>query len=196
MNSNRKFIFTTFCITFILLLILSLPIVIIDPFFHYHKPLKSFFYPIFNQRSQNDGITKHFDYNAIITGTSMTENFKTSEANKIFNSNFIKVPYSGGSFYEINRNLITAFKYNKELKIIIRGLDKTHFAANKDAMRNDLGKYPNYLYDNNCLNDVYYIFNKEILSLICESLRKPKGITDFDHYSYWMPYYTFGNREV
>ena len=58
--------------------------IIIDPFFHYHKPLSGLFYVLDNQRYQNNGIVRHFDYNAIITGSSMTENFKTSEFNNIF----------------------------------------------------------------------------------------------------------------
>ena len=53
----------------------------VDPFFHYHSPrTDEFFYTLDNQRSQNDGIVKHFDYQGVITGTSMVENFKTTEA--------------------------------------------------------------------------------------------------------------------
>lgn len=60
----------------------------VDPFIHYHKPLtNAYFYPLDNQRSQNDGILKHFEYNALITGTSMTENFKTSELDELFGVN-------------------------------------------------------------------------------------------------------------
>ena len=66
----------------------------IDPFFHFHKPYTDvYYYNLNNQRSQNDGICKHFDYDALITGTSLTENFKTSEFDKIFGVNSVKVPY-------------------------------------------------------------------------------------------------------
>ena len=78
----------------------------IDPFFHYHKPdLEGYFYPLNNERSQNDGISKYFDYDALISGTSMTQNFRTTEADKIFGCNSIKVAYSGGSYKEINDNI-------------------------------------------------------------------------------------------
>lgn len=67
----------------------------IDPFFHYHKPYTNgYYYTLNNQRSQNNGICKHFDYNALITGTSMTENFMTSEMDAIFGTNSVKVPFS------------------------------------------------------------------------------------------------------
>ena len=69
----------------------------VDPIMHYRKPnTDGYFYVLNNQRSQNDGISKHFDYDALITGTSMTENFKTSEMNDIFDCTSIKVSYSGG----------------------------------------------------------------------------------------------------
>ena len=51
----------------------------IDPFFHYHAPLQEYQYPINEERYQNDGIVKHFEYDALITGSSMCENFKTTE---------------------------------------------------------------------------------------------------------------------
>lgn len=70
-------------------------VVKVNPFFHYHKPLtEAYYYNLDNQRSQNDGISKHFDYDALITGTSMTENFKTSELDAIFGTNSIKVSYA------------------------------------------------------------------------------------------------------
>ena len=74
----------------------------IDPLFHYHKPLEKFNYPIVDERYQNDGIVRNFEYNSIITGTSMVENFMTSEADEIFGSRFIKIPFSGGRYKEIN----------------------------------------------------------------------------------------------
>ena len=44
-------------------------VVLIDPFFHYHKPLKKISYFIDNnqQRYMNDGIVKNFEYDSIIT---------------------------------------------------------------------------------------------------------------------------------
>ena len=179
-------------------------VVRVDPFFHYHKPLtEGYFYYLNNERSQNDGISKHFDYDALITGTSMTENFKTSELDAIFGTDSIKVPYSGGSYKEINENLINALAHNPNLKIIIRGLDMTVFIRDKDAMRFDLGHYPTYLYDKNLFNDVKYIFNRDVLfkrvyPMVLDNDNEgfEPGITSFDDYSNWMANYTFGINTV
>lgn len=176
----------------------------VDPYMHYHKPNTDvYYYSLNNQRSQNDGITKHFEYNALITGTSMTENFKTSEFDEIFGGNSIKVCYSGGSYKEINDNLIIALEKNPELKTIIRGLDYSRLLDDKDNMRNDLGTYPTYLYDENPFNDVFYMFNKDVIfeRVYVMAIDNDKegfapGITSFDNYSRWQEAYTFGANTV
>ena len=174
--------------------------IIVDPYFHYHKPLSGIFYSLDNQRSQNNGIVKHFDYDAIITGSSMAENFKASELDKLFDVHSIKVPFSGGSYKEINDNLEIALKYNSDVVMIVRPLDMTYFFNDKDLMRSELGTYPLYLYDDNIFNDAPYVFNRDILSLSLSLLKNSEtemgGVTDFDHYSYWMRGQIFGKGKV
>lgn len=175
-------------------------VVKVDPFFHYHKPnMDLYYYDLNNQRYQNDGISKQFDYDALITGTSMTENFKTSEMDELFETNSIKVPYSGGSYKEINDNLINALENNPELKIIVRGLDMSKFIHDKDAMVWSLDEYPTYLYDNVWYNDVKYIFNRDVIFervypmvIANDSDGFKTGITSFDSYSNWMQDSIFG----
>lgn len=184
------------------MVVVSLIVIVVDPFFHYHKPIGCMFYTLNNQRSQNDGIIKHFEYNSIIIGTSMCENFKSSEFNKIFHANSIKVCFSGGSYKEINDNLKTAFDSENEIKYVLRCLDYERIINDKDIMRFDLGSYPTYLYDKNPFNDVKYILNKEIIFNICIPMlinlhySKEGGITSFDKYSNWNADSTFGAKEV
>ncbi len=192
-----------FTLTITALLVIGGFVYTVDPYFHYHKPNEKLYYILNNQRSQNDGISKHFTYNALITGTSMTENFKTTEFDEIFDVNSIKVPYSGGSYKEINDNLIVAFDSNPELKTVLRCLDYSRLLDDKDLMRTDLGKYPTYLYDHNPLNDVFYLFNKDtifsrtfvLLMQTRADYFKP-GVQSFDSYSRWQDLYTFGSNTV
>ena len=146
-------------ITIIICFSLGMLTIIIDPYFHYHAPLNFLEYPIENERYQNDGIVKHFQYNAIITGTSMTDNFKTSEFDEIFEVDSIKVPFPGARFKEINENLERAVQANPEIKIIVRALDYDFLLFDKDAVRYEPDFYPTYLYDNKLYNDVKYFFN-------------------------------------
>ena len=175
----------------------------VDPYFHFHKPdTEKYYYTLDNQKSQNDGICKHFDYDALITGTSMTENFKTSEFDELFNVNSIKVPFSGGTYKEINDNLRRALESNKRLKLVVRCLDYGRFWDDPDSMRSDLGQYPTYLYDNNPFNDVNYLFNRDVIfnrtyQMMANNVEGViPGITSFDVYNNWQKLYTFGVDSV
>lgn len=190
-------------LTLILFFSIIAIVVYVDPYFHYHGPNPKYYYKISNEREQNDGIVKHFDYQGIITGTSMTENFKTSEANLIFNCEFVKVPFSGATYNEVNKTVETALENNPECKIIVRGLDYGKLIEDKNKQRFDLGIYPDYLYDNNFFNDVSYVLNRnvlfnEIYPMIVAARKDgfPGGHTPFDSYSNWMTDYKFGVSAV
>lgn len=172
----------------------------IDPYFHYHKPLESLEYPINNERYMNNGIVKHFDYDAIITGTSMTQNFKTSECDSIFGCNSIKVSFSGGYYKEIDQNIKRALHANPNIKLVIRGLDSNRLNTEKDEARYEDSYYPQYLYNYNYLDDVNYVLSKEILinnSIgVLEYTKGGHATTTFNEYSNWNNSYTFGKETV
>ncbi len=171
----------------------------VDPFFHYHEPdTTRYYYNINNQRSQNDGIIKHFKYDAMITGTSLTENFKTSEMDEIFGCTSIKVPFNGCSYYEVNYNIEKALLANPDLKTVVRSLDMHFFYQTEDFLRQDLGKYPEYLYDDNVFNDVEYLLNRDIVFVRAYQMMADRrdgyapGITSFDEYSNWQDEHSYG----
>ncbi len=176
----------------------------IDPFFHYRKPDTSrYYYELNSQRFQNDGISKHFDYDALITGTSMTENFKASEMDEIYGVHSVKVTYSGASYKEINDNLKTALRYNPNLKTVVRALDMSMFFSRSDKMSDSPELYPTYLYDENPWNDIQYLLNKSVIfervypmtQAVKEEGFVP-GIRSFDDYSNWQEGSVFGVHTV
>ncbi|MDO4179618.1 MAG: hypothetical protein Q4D21_10615 [Phascolarctobacterium sp.] len=172
----------------------AVKVVEIDPFFHYHKPnVTRYFYKLNNERSMNNGIIKHFDYDTIITGTSMTQNFKTTELDKLFGTKSVKTPFSGATYKEIHDHLERALSKNKNIKMIVRGLDMKIFLYDWDALRNDLGKYPDYLYNDSVWDDTRYVFNRNVIfsrvyPMVKNSARKSfkPGTTSFDEYANWM----------
>ena len=193
--TSKNFIFITIISTIVIILIFSFLVVYIDPFFHYRKPNSNSQYILNHEHFQNDGIVKHFEYNAIITGTSMVENFKTSELDKLFDVHSIKVPFAGAMFKEINDILITATKYNKNIKLIIRCLDIYKLNEPKDVTAYSKKDYPDYLYDNNIYNDYKYLLNKNaIANAIATLLNFEK--TSFDSYASWNNKYIFSEEMV
>lgn len=197
--SGKKFSIIVFSLVAFALVMSCLLVYIVDPYFHYHKPYSKISYILDDERYQNDGIVKHFDYDAIITGTSMTENFKTSEFDSLFDVNSIKVAYAGAMFKEINDNLAVALNYNKDVKMIIRCLDLYKINEPKDNMAYDIKTYPLYMYDDNLINDVNYVFNKNVvISSLLSVLHSIRGeeSTSFDEYASWQQYYKFSKKTV
>lgn len=198
MNTGKKWTFATLGLLLLLLIGAGGITAVIDPFFHYHKPLEGLSYPINNARYQNDGIVKHFAYDAIITGSSMTQNFKASEFDEIFGVNSVKVAYAGAYYKEINENLERAVESNSQIRYILRGLDYRMFLVDKDTERYE--EIPTYLYDKNPFNDVNYLLNKEVLlenSLhVLAYTRGGNLTTNFDDYNNWMEGIEFGKEAV
>ena len=133
---------------------------IFDPYFHFHKPFPFVRYRLYEERYINDGISRHFDYNAMITGTSMAQNFKTSEVDELFGVQSVKETFSGAGYQELSQNLERALERNSDLKTVIWTVDYNGFIRKKDYSRYD--SYPTYLYDDDPWNDTQYVFNKGI----------------------------------
>lgn len=183
---KRKFI-RYISIQCVVLLLIAGAMVFVDPYFHYHAPLAFLDYRISEERYVNDGISRHFEFDGIITGTSMNQNFKTTEAEALFGGTFVKETFSGAAFAELSRNLENTIERNPNLSTVIWGLDYNGLRRQYDFEAYEM--YPDYLYDNNPLNDVYYVYNKDILyNGLWNTLYrtyKGEGTTSFDEYASW-----------
>ncbi len=172
----------------------------VDPLFHFGPPKEQLRYPLNTPRYQNDGIVRHFSYDALISGSSMTQNFKTSELDSLFGTHSVKVPLSGASFREINDLMARALDTHPGVKLIVRGLDCTKLRDNWDDLAYAESSYPWYLYDENPFNDVSYLLNKDILfenTLPAISYtRGGRETTGFDEYCNWMEGRIFGQAAI
>lgn len=177
------------CVTAVLICLVAAGalMIVIDPYFHYHGPLPQLSYRLYEERYVNDGISRHFSYDAIITGTSMAQNFKTTQMDELFGTHAVKEPFSGAGFQELSENLERALKRNEELKTILVAVDYNGLLRSYDWKKYE--EYPTYLYDENPFNDVSYLFNKSIwyhgaLSNLVMTLQKEES-TSMDAYSSW-----------
>lgn len=160
---------------------------VFDPYFHFHKPFSFVSYRLYDERYTNDGISRHFDYNAMVTGTSMAQNFKTTEMDALFGTKAVKETFSGAGYQELSQNLQRALQRNPDLKTVIWTMDYNGFIREKDWTQYE--GYPTYLYDDNPWNDVSYVFNKSILyhgvlPNVAKTLLRQKSTT-MDEYSSW-----------
>lgn len=194
---NKKWCIFIFKAIITVLILIALLVIGVDPFFHYHAPISGLGYPITKERYQNDGILKHFSYDSIIIGTSMAENFKTSEFDDLFSANSVKVPFAGAHYKEIDQNIKTAIRSNNQIRFVVRGIDYEKLLMDKDEWR--YSKYPEYMYNTNIFDDVNYIYNKDVIinSLrIIQNSKYGAVTTSFDEYANWNDAFCFGKSAV
>jgi len=164
--------FTAGAILFAALAILTMYIV--DPLQFYRKA--TWYNPIYSneQRYQNPGLARNYDYDTIILGTSMTENFLPSVVDQELGGKTLKLSIRG-SYAEEQYDIAQVAFRTGQVKQVLWGID--YFAlkpANLDAQ----GPYPHYLYDDNFLNDYKYWFNVTPYQELAKGIYKRLIATD------------------
>ena len=154
-----------------------LSVVIIDPFEVYRKATR-FIPPIASgtQSYSNAGVAKSYDYDGVIIGSSMTENFKPSELDALLGGRFVKLCVNGGTPFNHAQMMEMAFRTH-DVKTVFFGLDVdalTHFYRTPKA------EMPDYLYDDNLFNDVKYWFNQSVLARYIPACLRTWGQSDPD----------------
>ena len=167
-------------------------VALVDPFEVYHKAT-AFIPPITNgtQNYSNAGIAKNYEYDSVVIGSSMTENFTPSQLDRLFGGQFVKLPINGGSPFNHKQMMDLAFS-SHDVRRVLYGMDieaLTYFYTSPKC------EMPDYLYDNNLFNDVSYWFNKSVLSQYIPQCLSTLGQTDPDQrdtmYT-WGDLYTYG----
>lgn len=199
MENSKKWCIRFFLLSFAALAAVAALTTLIDPYFHYHAPLEQLQYPITSERYQNDGILRHFSYDAVITGTSMTENFKASECDALFGVRTVKTSISGSTLKELGDQLRRGLAAHPDTKMVIWGIDVWNLFNDKDGMYPGV-EVPAYLYDRRLLNDTSYLLNKEIfLYGTVEALKytvKGNTTTDFDAFGRWQQWKEPGKAKL
>ena len=188
-NNSKNFIIRFAAVVLVLLILVSAVVIYVDPFFHYHAPLKGFSYIVDNQLSQNPGMAQRMDYDSCIIGSSMTVNFHTSDFNELMGLNTLKLSYSG-AYPRDDYNILsivfdknTIARKNNPVKAVFLGLDIPTMTAATDEIKYEL---PMYLYDKNPLNDVKYLWNKDVvLEYILKPVIQKKGTDLSEVYASW-----------
>ena len=160
MNKFKKSILITIATVIILLLITATVTIYVDPFFHYHAPLANFPYLVDNQLTQNPGMARNLHYDSVILGSSMTVNFNTNWFGDLLDLDTIKLSYSGAYPKDQSNIMDIIFKSDNEVKAVFLGIDVMTYTGAVDETKYPI---PEYLYDDNYINDIQYIFNKDVL---------------------------------
>ncbi len=184
----KKYIIILLSVGAALALICAASVVVVDPFFHYHAPLKGFPYEIDNQLSQNPGMAAHMDYDSVILGSSMTVNFDTHDFEEQLGLNTIKLPYSGAYPRDISNIMKIIFEAHPDTDTVFLGIDVINYSSDADQIKFPL---PEYLYDDSYVNDISYVLNKDVvLNYVIKPIISPDP-TDLAtvYHSWWTDEY-------
>ena len=147
-------------------ILVLLLVLIFDPFYHYHKPVGSLQPVLTEKEYQVVGTLRHFDYDAVLVGSSVVENNDNSWFDALFDCHTIKAVRSYGGIADLCWLAEEAFaargKKGQQIGQVFFNLDPTALIAAPETTFAASG-CPMYLYDHNPLNDVSYIFNKTVL---------------------------------
>lgn len=182
-------------------ILVGILVIIVDPEFHYHAPIKGLAYCTeIEPRWSNDGINKHFNYNALVTGTSLDENLDIHYFESEFQTVAVKNTYAAGRLAEICYGIRIALEHNPDCKMVMMSLGYgANINSEYDQQEIEGLELPYFMYDKNPFNDMEYVFNLKTLnytiSCFQETLKGNEGF-DFNQYEKWGPRAKFGQEYV
>lgn len=193
----KKNFFKWFAIGSISILLLCMGLVILfDPFFQYHKPLPGLKAVLSDKEYQCIGTLKTFDYDSLIVGSSVCENYNNGWFDEGFDCTAIKAIRSYGATADLCYFLDIAFE-KQDIKYVFYNLDPSSLSAPPETTYESTG-CPMYLYDDNYLNDIQYLLNKDVLFEKIPYLIANSFIGDYDEGdSYnWAQWKTFSEAMI
>lgn len=161
-----------------LLLASALLVIFIDPLFHYHKPWFGLKAVLTDKEYQCIGTLKNFDYDSLIVGSSVAENYYNAWFNEGFDCTAVKAVRSYGATADLNYFIDTAFE-NHDLKYIFYNLDTASLVADP-VPSFELTGCPMYLYNENPFDDVEYLWNKGVIMEKIPYMAANSLIGDYD----------------
>lgn len=125
----------------------------VDPFFQFRaKPDTRYF---LNPRFVTGGLAKNYEYNAVILGSSMTQNFNLNILRKI-EAGCKPVKLSTGGMNCVEMEYIYSVIKKEQVKTFIINIDIPLFNSTFEEVR-----YPQYLYENGIINKLKYLYGYE-----------------------------------
>ena len=177
----EKFVISALCVILSLVIGICGLVYVVDPFNHYRadKDMTKIIYQLPNY--QNTGIAKHTEYDTLITGSSMVQNFRAWWFDEAFDCKAIRLAYDGGVVGDYSALLNIAIQNNDALNTVYYGLDNFTITGDS-ALVGKTDKIPEYLTDDNLLNDIKYLLNKDVLLTYTRIYFSYKRYVDYDFY--------------
>ena len=178
MNKDMQFIKSFFIRMLILLAAVMAVVVIFDPFYHYHKPLLGLKAVLTDKEYQCIGTLRTFDYDSLIVGSSVCENYNNHWFDDGFDCTTIKAIRSYGATADLSYLLDASYE-SHDLKYAFYNIDPSSLSASTEPTYESTG-CPMYLYDKNVFNDYSYLLNKDVMMENLPYMLANSFIGDYD----------------
>lgn len=124
-----------------------------------------------NERYEMAGLIRRQDYEDIVMGTSLVANYRASWFTQGTGRKTLKVTFPDGRLSEFEIALDLAFRTHGTLNTVYFGLDPNVI------IREDRGvELPEYLYNDNPVDDLQFYLNGESLALAVKSMLQGDGV--------------------
>ncbi len=143
-----------------------------------------------NERYEMAGLIREQDYSAVVMGTSLVANYRASWFTEGLGEETLKITFPDGRLSEFETALDLAFRTHPDLDTVFFGLD-----PNVLVREDQTSELPQYLYNENPLDDIQLYFNADSLALAVETLALSgeEGVT-LDEAYLWDDVYVFSKR--
>lgn len=136
-------------------------VVVFDPFYQYHAPWFGLEAVLNDRDNQVPGTIRNFEYDSVLLGSSVAENYNSTFLDENYGIDTLKIIKASGSTADLVYYLKQAHEY-QELKKIFWSLDLHALVTDTEVTLKD-DSVPRYLHTKTFLDDVTYLYNKEIL---------------------------------
>lgn len=134
---------------------------IFDPFYQYHKPIFGMDAVLYDRDNQVIGTIRTFDYDMVLLGSSVVENTDSAFLDDVYGGRTLKIIRASGSTADLLYLLQKAHEY-QELKRIFWCVDIFALTTSEEITLSG-ENIPKYLYTESLLDDIPYLYNKEVL---------------------------------
>lgn len=132
-----------------------------DPFYQYHEPFFGLQKVMYDRDNQVPGSLRNFEYDRVMLGSSMVENFDTDYLDAQDGLVTVKAIKSAGRTADLLYYLDVVHEY-QEVQEIYWGLDIAGLTADPVTVMYE-DDIPKYLHTDTMLDDIEYLFNKQVI---------------------------------
>ena len=167
-----------------------------DPFYQYHEPFFGLKAVLNDRENQMAGTIHNLHYDSLLVGSSVAENFDTDWLNAAYGCDTLKAIRASGSLADL-LYFVEMAEGEQDIKNIFWCLDIFAMNAPTEVQLQNEG-IPQYLYTKTPLDDLPYLYNKEILleKIPVMIVSSVKGINTGGRAYYWAEGKKFGEEEA